>query len=112
MPLFFIDTHDDALVVRDEVGMELSDVGAARSAALTSLPEMAADAPPDGQQRRRQVQQGDRDPDRPPRDLPGPGGRRPACGLTRDSRRPPPLVVRRSAQGTKFGLAIVNAPLN
>lgn len=48
MPLYFIDTSDGDLAMRDEEGLVLADDQAARVAALAALPDMARDKMPDG----------------------------------------------------------------
>lgn len=51
MPLFYFDTYDGDRAVIDDQGLELSGNAAARKAALATLPEMADDKLPDGDQR-------------------------------------------------------------
>ncbi len=51
MPRYFIDTDNGDTYVRDETGHEMPDHKAARRLALCSLPEMADDKMPDGDQR-------------------------------------------------------------
>jgi hypothetical protein len=51
MPRFFIDTADEAHFVRDVVGFECDDVEAAKTAAVSALPDMARDELPDGDRR-------------------------------------------------------------
>jgi hypothetical protein len=43
MPLYFFDTRDGETFVADDVGVELSDVDAAKTLAATSLAELARD---------------------------------------------------------------------
>jgi hypothetical protein len=45
---FFFDTQDGEIESRDEEGLELPDADAARRLALSSLPDMADDALPNG----------------------------------------------------------------
>ena len=51
MPLYFIDTDDDDVLMIDEEGVELADDAAARYQALAALPDMAKDKMPDGDRR-------------------------------------------------------------
>ena len=51
MPRFFIDTSDQDLFVRDEIGADYEDVEAAKAAAVDALPDMARDKLPDGDAR-------------------------------------------------------------
>jgi hypothetical protein len=51
MPRFFIDTSDDQFFARDEEGLDLPDVEAAKHAAVKVLPDMARDKLPDGDRR-------------------------------------------------------------
>ena len=44
MPRYFFDTRDDHLFVRDEEGLELSGLAAARAEATSALADMAQDA--------------------------------------------------------------------
>ncbi|GJD35448.1 DUF6894 family protein [Methylobacterium aerolatum] len=52
MPLFFFDTDDGRLPLRDEEGCELPDLQASRRIALEALTEMAADPLPEAEGRR------------------------------------------------------------
>ena len=49
MPGYFIDTHDDDMLVEDEDGIEFADVDEARQAALAALPDMVRDKVRDGE---------------------------------------------------------------
>ena len=51
MPRFYIDTSDQSVFCRDDQGKEYPDLDAARSAAVTVLPDMARDELPDGDAR-------------------------------------------------------------
>lgn len=51
MPRYFIDTHDDDMLVKDEDGMEFADADEAREAALAALPDMVRDKVRDGTDR-------------------------------------------------------------
>ncbi|MGX7709516.1 DUF6894 family protein [Methylobacterium sp. Gmos1] len=51
MPRYFIDTDDDDLAVRDDEGLDFSDLRAARDAAHEALPGMAEQKMPDGERR-------------------------------------------------------------
>lgn len=51
MPRFFIDTSDEELFVRDEEGREYLDLEAAKSEAVSALPDMAREKLPDGDAR-------------------------------------------------------------
>lgn len=51
MPRYYIDTDDDAFLVRDEEGQDLADAAAARDLVQRVLPEMAQLKMPDGDHR-------------------------------------------------------------
>ncbi|MGH1587334.1 DUF6894 family protein [Methylobacterium phyllosphaerae] len=51
MPRYFIDTNDDDMFVEDEDGQILADAEAARQMAQASLPDMAREKMPDGEER-------------------------------------------------------------
>lgn len=51
MPRFYFDTHDGDRTVIDDEGLELAGNAAARETALATLPQMADDKLPDGDQR-------------------------------------------------------------
>ena len=51
MPRYFFDTDDGDQSLRDEDGLDLPHVEAAREAALDVLPDMARDKMPDGDRR-------------------------------------------------------------
>ena len=51
MPRFFIDTSDQHVFIRDDVGMEYEDIEAAKTAAVDALPDMARQELPDGDAR-------------------------------------------------------------
>ncbi len=51
MPRFYIDTSDENVFHRDEQGLVLPDVQAAKEAAVDALPDMARDVLPDGDHR-------------------------------------------------------------
>ena len=51
MPLYFFDTDDGDHSHRDDEGLDLPHVEAARVAALDALPDMARDKMPDGDRR-------------------------------------------------------------
>lgn len=51
MPQFFIDTSDGDHFIRDDTGLDLPDVDAARAAAISALPDMAREVLPDGDHR-------------------------------------------------------------
>ena len=51
MPHFFIDTSDEELFIRDEIGFQCVDVEGAKALAVASLPDMAREKLPDGDAR-------------------------------------------------------------
>jgi hypothetical protein len=51
VPRYFFDTNDDDLFVEDEEGQFLADAEAARRVAQASLPDMAHEKLPDGEER-------------------------------------------------------------
>jgi len=51
MQTFFIDTSDGHIALTDNIGMELPDADAARSAAVAALPGIASDQIPNGDHR-------------------------------------------------------------
>jgi hypothetical protein len=51
MPLYYFDTRDDDEVTRDDVGLRLDGVQAARDLAAKSLAELAVDALPGSSRR-------------------------------------------------------------
>ena len=51
MPVFFIDTSDQDIFVRDLEGHDFADLQAAKTAAVSALPDMARDELPDGDNR-------------------------------------------------------------
>ena len=51
MPRYFFDTDDGDQSFRDDEGLDLPHVEAAREAALDALPDMARDKMPDGDRR-------------------------------------------------------------
>ena len=51
MPTFYFDISDGDEQVRDDLGIELSDVQAARRQAISVLPDIARDELPDGDRR-------------------------------------------------------------
>ncbi len=52
MSVFYFDTHDDQHTVRDDTGMELPDLEAARKEAMKLLPDIARDVLPNDGNRR------------------------------------------------------------
>jgi hypothetical protein len=46
MPLYFFDSHDGEHFLRDDTGLELAGIEAARDAATTGLADLARDAIP------------------------------------------------------------------
>jgi hypothetical protein len=51
MPVFFFDTRDDDSFMRDDIGIELPDIAAAKEQAALSLAELARDVLPSCMQR-------------------------------------------------------------
>lgn len=51
MPRFFFDSSDGREIIRDEIGIDLPDVLAARDEAINGLPDIARDKLPDGSSR-------------------------------------------------------------
>jgi len=51
MPRYFFDTYDGNLFIPDESGLELDDLDAVSAEAQKTLPDMARDELPDGNQR-------------------------------------------------------------
>lgn len=48
---FYIDTSDEDDFIKDETGLDLPDLEAAKAAAVDALPDMARDKLPDGDRR-------------------------------------------------------------
>ena len=51
MPRYYFDIHDGAQFARDETGVELDDINAARQEAARTLGELAREILPDGDRR-------------------------------------------------------------
>jgi hypothetical protein len=51
VPRFFFDTYDGDRLTPDEVGLELDDLEAAKAEGKKTLPDMAREGMPDGDQR-------------------------------------------------------------
>ena len=51
MPRYFFDTYDGDRLIRDDDGLEMQDLKAAKAEAQRTLPEIAKDALPDSDQR-------------------------------------------------------------
>ncbi len=51
MPRYFFDTSDGDRLIRDDEGLEMQDLEAVKVEAQKTLPHMAKDALPDGEQR-------------------------------------------------------------
>jgi len=56
MPRYFFDTHDGDLFIRDDDGLELDGIEAARDAATGGLADLARDAIPGSMRRELSVQ--------------------------------------------------------
>ena len=51
MPRFFFDIHDGEMMTEDKDGVQLTDLEAVRTAAISVLPDIARDELPDGDAR-------------------------------------------------------------
>jgi hypothetical protein len=51
MPRYFFDTMNGGEIVKDDLGLEFDDRDSVRKAAVAALPDMAAEALPDGRTR-------------------------------------------------------------
>jgi hypothetical protein len=60
VPLYYFDTRDNDRFISDDVGLDLSDLGAARDQAAVSLAEMARDVLPGSLRRNLAVEVRDR----------------------------------------------------